>query len=122
MIPAETRRVLLVAHTARDEAREIAHALVRGLHEHGIVVRLLADEGDDLTMAAAEALAREAVALADETDFTVLRGDAFMDLADVLRTAGRETESRAFAEQALELYEQKGNVVAAGRARRILDA
>ena len=67
-------------------------------------------------------LAREAVALADETDFTVLRGDAFMDLADVLRTAGRETESTAFAKQALELYEQKGNVVAVERARRILDA
>jgi hypothetical protein len=67
-------------------------------------------------------LAREAVALAGETDFTVLRADAFMDLAEVLRTARRETESVTFVEQALELYEQKGNVVAAGRARRILDA
>jgi hypothetical protein len=81
--------------------------------------KLLARRGE---LAAAEALAREAVTLADETDFTVLRGDAFMDLADVLRTARRETESRPFAEQALELYEQKGNVVAAERARRILDA
>ena len=62
------------------------------------------------------------MALADETDFTVLRADAFMDLAEVLRTAGRGNESKPFVAQALELYEQKGNVVAAGRARRILDA
>ena len=48
--------------------------------------------------------------------------DAFMDLAEVLRTAGRENESEPFVAQALELYEQKGNVVAAGRTRRILDA
>ena len=34
----------------------------------------------------------------------------------------RETESTRFVALALELYEQKGNVVAAGRARRILDA
>ncbi|QBR94290.1 NAD kinase [Nocardioides euryhalodurans] len=47
--------MLLVAHTARDEAREIAHALVRGLHEHGIVVRLLADEAVDLGLAGPEA-------------------------------------------------------------------
>ena len=70
-------------------------------------------------------LPREATRLADradETDFTVLRADAFMDLAEVLRTAGREAESVLFVAQALELYEQKGNVVAAGRARRILDA
>jgi hypothetical protein len=53
---------------------------------------------------------------------TVLRADAFMDLAEVLRTAGRENESPPFVERAVELYEQKGNVVAAGRARRILDA
>jgi len=40
----------------------------------------------------------------------------------VLRRAGRENESPPYVERALELYEQKGNVVAAGRARRILDA
>ncbi len=48
--------------------------------------------------------------------------DALMDLAEVLRIAGRDAESGPFVEQALELYEQKGNVVAAAKARRILDA
>ena len=61
-----------------------------GVQWRAVRAKLLARRGE---LAAAEALAREAVALADETDFTVLRGDAFMDLADVLRTAGRETES-----------------------------
>ena len=63
-----------------------------------------------------------ALAAAFEPTATVLRADAFMDLAEVLRTAGRPNESAPFVAQALELYEQKGNMVAAGRARRILDA
>ena len=90
-----------------------------GVQWRAVRAKLLARAGEP---AAAEALAKEAVALADETDFTVLRADAFMDLAEVLRTAGRGNESKPFVAQALELYEQKGNVVAAGRARRILDA
>ena len=65
----------------------------------------------------AEALAEEAVALAAETDFPVLRADALVDLAEVLRLADRQHDSIAFLEQALELYEQKGNVAAAERVR-----
>jgi NAD+ kinase len=44
----QTRRVLVVAHTARAEARAITHALVKGLQGHDIAVRLLADEARDL--------------------------------------------------------------------------
>ena len=36
------RRVLVLAHTGREEAREVARACVRSLTAHGIVVRLLA--------------------------------------------------------------------------------
>jgi hypothetical protein len=36
-----------------------------------------------------------------------------------LRTAGRESDSVPFVEQALVLYEQKDNVVAAERARAL---
>jgi NAD+ kinase len=43
-----TRRVLLLAHTGRSEAREVARAFVRGLNEHQVVVRLIADEAVDL--------------------------------------------------------------------------
>ena len=90
-----------------------------GVQWRAVRAKLLARRGQ---VAEAEAMAREAVVLADKTDFTVLRADAFMDLAEVLRTAERETESTRFVALALELYEQKGNVVAAGRARRILGA
>ncbi|WP_374454929.1 NAD kinase [Nocardioides sp.] len=42
------RRVLVLAHTGRAEVREVARECVRSLTEHGIAVRLLADEADDL--------------------------------------------------------------------------
>ncbi len=42
------RRVLLVAHTGRDEAREVARAFTKALISHEIVVRLLPAEARDL--------------------------------------------------------------------------
>ena len=45
------RRVLVLAHTGREEAREVARACVRALTAHGIVVRLLAEEAEDLDLA-----------------------------------------------------------------------
>ena len=89
--------------------------LSAGVQWRAVRAKLLARQGD---AEGAEALAREAVALASETDFLVLHGDALMDLAEVLRTAGSEAESVPVVQEALQLYEQKGNVVAAERARR----
>jgi NAD+ kinase len=40
----DARRVLLLAHTGRDEARQVARAFVDALNGHGIVVRLLRAE------------------------------------------------------------------------------
>jgi class 3 adenylate cyclase/tetratricopeptide (TPR) repeat protein len=65
----------------------------------------------------AELLAREAVALAEQTDGLNLHGDALLDLAEVLRTVGRPAEAVAATERALSLYERKGNLVSAERAR-----
>ena len=42
------RRVLLLAHTGRAEARDVARALVKELVGNDIAVRLLADEAHDL--------------------------------------------------------------------------
>jgi NAD+ kinase len=42
------RRVLVLAHTGRDEARDVARAFVKELTGHGIVVRLLEREAADL--------------------------------------------------------------------------
>ena len=47
-----SRRVLLLAHTGRDEAREVARAFCKALSGHGISVRLLAEEARDLDVAA----------------------------------------------------------------------
>ncbi len=42
------RRVLLLAHTGRDEARDVARSFCKALTGHGISVRLLAAEARDL--------------------------------------------------------------------------
>jgi NAD+ kinase len=47
---AAVRRVLLLAHTGRDDARDVARAFCKALTAHGIVVRLLADEARDLEL------------------------------------------------------------------------
>ena len=91
--------------------------LSAGVQWRAVEAKVLARKGD---LDQAEALAREAVALAGETDFLVLRADALMDLAVVLRFAEREGETAPVLDQALELYEQKGNVVGAERARGLL--
>jgi NAD+ kinase len=44
------RRVLLLAHTGREDAREVARACAKSLAAHGLVVRLLADEAADLAI------------------------------------------------------------------------
>ena len=75
--------------------------------------KLLARRGE---LEEAERLAREAVALGAETDMLNAHGDALLDLAEVLALAGRDP--RAELEEALTLYEQKGNLVMAERTRQ----
>jgi class 3 adenylate cyclase/tetratricopeptide (TPR) repeat protein len=64
-----------------------------------------------------ERLAREAVAITEQTDFLNYRADAAMDLAIVLSSAGKTTEAIEAAKVGLELYRRKGNTVAEERAR-----
>ena len=66
---------------------------------------------------AAEALAREALAIAEATDFVNDRADALIDLSHVLEASRRCDEAVAAASGALHLYELKGNVVAAAATR-----
>jgi hypothetical protein len=44
-----------------------------------------------------------------------------MDLAEVLLLAGSPNDAAPPVDQALRLYEEKGNVVSAARARTLLD-
>jgi len=61
-----------------------------------------------------------AVAIAERTDLLDLRGDVLLDLAEVLRSAGAQDEANASVRRALALYELKGNLVSAERARTLL--
>jgi tetratricopeptide (TPR) repeat protein len=74
--------------------------------------KLMARRGD---LAQAERLAREAVATAERTDYLELTADAHADLAEVLQIAGKPEESAYALNEAIRLYEQKENVVAAKR-------
>jgi class 3 adenylate cyclase/tetratricopeptide (TPR) repeat protein len=65
----------------------------------------------------AERLAREAVALSEETDGLDAQGDALADLAEVLLLAEKPDVAADAMEQALERYERKENIVSAKRAK-----
>jgi class 3 adenylate cyclase/tetratricopeptide (TPR) repeat protein/predicted Ser/Thr protein kinase len=65
----------------------------------------------------AESLASQAAALARSTDYLDLRGQTQADLAEVLRLADRSKESATALEKAIGLFEQKGNIAAAGNLR-----
>jgi Flp pilus assembly protein TadD len=69
----------------------------------------------------AESLAREAVEIAGRTDFLDLRAGVSLDLGEILRMAERPQQARESFAQALALYEQKGNVVGAERAKSLFD-
>ena len=68
----------------------------------------------------AERLARESVALLEPTDFLVNRAESHTSLAEVLRLAGRPKEAAAALDEALDLYQRKGDVVSAARTRALL--
>ncbi len=80
---------------------------------------LRAREGDH---GGAEAVAREAVRLADDTDDPTAQADARLVLAETVRFAGRSEDAIGVFRAAIELYEAKGNVLGAAHANDRLDA
>jgi DNA-binding SARP family transcriptional activator len=83
-----------------------------------IQARLLAHAGDGVR---AEALAREAVRLAEATDALWQHAKIVLDLAEVLRVLGRPAEAAAAGARSLALYEEKASTVGEARARALLD-
>ena len=83
-----------------------------------IQAKLLARRGE---FDGAERLAREAVGLAEGGDGIVNHADVLIGLAHVLRLAGRSGEALAVAREALQLYEQKGNIASAGKTQALLE-
>ena len=83
----------------------------------GVQAKILAHQG---RIEEAETLARGAVALVAPTDLLSHHGDAMLDLAEVLRAIHPLTSITASVQAALSLYEKKGNVIGAARARSLL--
>ena len=71
----------------------------------------------------AERLAREAIELAEGSDFLPAYADALAAFGEVLTLAGRTEEAKRAVNDAIGLYERKGNRLAADAARaRLQDA
>jgi tetratricopeptide (TPR) repeat protein len=85
----------------------------------GVRGRTLARRGQ---LAEGEALVREAVDIIRRSDDLNSQGNALMDLAEVLRLAGKHEEATVVTQDAAELFVRKGNTVSAARARALLEA
>ena len=117
----------LYAQGRYDEAEEVAttsgrlagsddvysQVVGRGAHAKALCALGHADR--------AEAMAREAVELAAGTDCTQLQGEAFLDLAEVLRRSGRQEEAAGLTGQALSRFDAKGNRLGSDRAGAALE-
>jgi hypothetical protein len=68
----------------------------------------------------AERLAREAVELGRETDMLNWHARALVDLGEVYVLASRADEARPRFEEALAIYERKGNLVMAAKTHSAL--
>jgi DNA-binding SARP family transcriptional activator len=79
--------------------------------------KLKARAGD---IAAAEALGLEALGIAEKTDVLSEHGHVLLDLAEVLRLGNRPLESARRVEEALRLFERKGDDASAEAARASL--
>jgi tetratricopeptide (TPR) repeat protein len=114
------------AQGRHDEARALCRRTAETAADDDIVTQMLWRAVEGRLLAAegrceeAVTVARRAVALVAETDLLSHRGDAMLDLAEVLRACSAEVESVEAVERALALYEQKGNAVGAARARALL--
>jgi len=69
----------------------------------------------------AEELGRQAVRLAGKTDMLNRRGRALFVFAQILHLQGRFDEASREIEDATQMYERKGNVVSARKARGLFD-
>jgi ATP/maltotriose-dependent transcriptional regulator MalT len=108
-----------LALSETSEAAAAAEDLSTQVQWRGPCAKALARKGRKRK---AEALAREGVARAKETDFLNFHANALIDLAEVLRLAARPVEAAAAVAEAARLFDEKGNVVSAARAHTLLQA
>ncbi|HEX5949272.1 MAG TPA: adenylate/guanylate cyclase domain-containing protein [Actinomycetota bacterium] len=106
-------------HAAVSEEAGASDDVATQLLVRGVRAKLAARRG---SFEEAEALARSALELAARTEAPNFHGHAWLDLAEVLRLAGRTAEASAALQEAARQFEAKGNVVSAARARGLLTA
>ena len=86
--------------------------LVPQVLSRSVRAKVFARRGD---LELAEELAREACSLTEDTDFPELKASTSLDLAEVLEFAGKLDQANEHVGHAKEIYERKGNVVAAAQ-------
>jgi class 3 adenylate cyclase/tetratricopeptide (TPR) repeat protein len=79
--------------------------------------KVLASRGE---LEEAVALADEAFSIMAETDALDTFAGVLLDQAEVLRAAGRAEDARVAVEEAVALYEQKGNLIGMEKAKALL--
>jgi class 3 adenylate cyclase/tetratricopeptide (TPR) repeat protein len=110
-----------------DEAERYA-AIARSVAaEDDLASQVIGRQAQALVLAArgeleeAERLSREAVRMYADAECPNFQGDAWMDLAQVLRVAGKPIEAEQAAREALALYERKGNRPSSAATRTFLE-
>jgi tetratricopeptide (TPR) repeat protein len=106
---AQQRYEMAEQFTMASQAAASPDDIVSQVLWRGTEAKVLALRG---AFAEADRLAREAVTLAEKIDLTGFRGQAFVDLAEVLQLAGHPKEAAEQLERAARLWEQKGNLAA----------
>jgi tetratricopeptide (TPR) repeat protein len=104
------------AATSAGRAAELGASDDRAtqMHWRRVKAKVLARRGEH---GEAERLAREAVAIGDETDMLNWVANTYSDLGEVLALAGRTEEAAAAFSEAIARYERKENLVMAERTR-----
>ncbi|MDQ3858724.1 MAG: AAA family ATPase [Actinomycetota bacterium] len=101
------------------EALEVLDRIRYTEDEHAACrAKVVAALGD---VSRAERLARHILAGLAPNEQLYVRANTLLDIATVLRFAGRPAEAAATASDAVRLFEEKGDVVSAARARAFVD-
>jgi tetratricopeptide (TPR) repeat protein len=119
--------ISLYALGSLEEAEELTRAAEAHAPTDDIASQMLWRQARALVLARrgesadAARLAREAVALGERTDMVNWQANAIVDLAEVSLLTGDDGDARLQLQQALLLFEEKGNLVAAARVRDRLE-
>ena len=116
-----------LARLGRLEEAEQFAAIGRTAAEDDLSSQSSAGMAETIVMAArgdlrgAEDRARAVVAMVADAEWPGPQGDAWMELARVLRAAGRPSEAEHASREALALYERKGDRPSVEAAMMFLD-